>query len=111
LHSHRGRMQAQGGGIEESEPWAQDAPLPARDAHDLLSRLAAKLNPAERRHREKAFEDAHGYVTGAATRGGADAPVKKSFPYPPRADHRRVDIEVRVGRAFVPDVGGGVRDG
>lgn len=94
-------MQAQGGGIDESESWARDAPLPACIGHELLDSLSGKLAPSERRHREKGFEQAHRYVDRAARAGGT-GPIGKSFPFPPRGDQRRVDVEVQAGLAFVP---------
>ena len=41
---HRGRFQAQGGGVEESESWAQKNPLSVRKALGLIGRLIDKLS-------------------------------------------------------------------
>jgi len=68
----------------------------------MLRELRAKLPLAEQRPREEACEQAHAFVDKAAEAGGASS-VKKSFPVPPRRDHRRIDIEVNKGVAFVPD--------
>jgi hypothetical protein len=100
--AHRGRVQAQGGGVEESVPWAQPRPPTARDGHRMLTDLHAKLAPSEQRHRESAFEQARQFADITAQSGGT-GPTKKSFPLKPRPDHRRVDIEVHKGLAFVPD--------
>ena len=99
--AHRGRFQAQGGGIEESEAWAQSLPLPASDAYNLLKRLKGKLTGAEFGMRERAFEKAEQYVHEASRNGGIRGLMKASFPQPPRSDQRRVDIEVSKGLAFV----------
>jgi hypothetical protein len=98
---NRGRLQAQGGGVEESETWAQDAPLPLPDGHKKLERLREKLRPAEQRMRTEAFTEATQFIDHVATIGGAEAGTKKSFPQKARRDHRRVDIEVHKGKAFV----------
>ncbi|MCI0460549.1 MAG: hypothetical protein L0Z62_26645 [Gemmataceae bacterium] len=101
---HRGRVQAQGGGVEIAESWDQDDPLLASEGHTKLDRLKSRLIPAEQKHREEAFREAHEFVDRAAATGvGACANTRKSFPRKPRRDHRRVDIEVHKGRAFVPD--------
>jgi hypothetical protein len=97
---HRGRFQAQGGGIEESEAWDEEDPLTERDGHTLLTRLKYRLNKDEFLLRQQAFQKAHRFVENAAVSGGV-GPTKQSWPQPPRRDHRRVDIEVQSGRAFV----------
>ncbi len=50
-----------------------------------------------------AFKEAHDYVGAISRADGAHANLKKSFPRKSRADHRRVDIEVLKGVAFVQD--------
>ena len=37
---HRGRIQAQGGGLEKSESWSQDKPLSAKQGLSLLARFS-----------------------------------------------------------------------
>jgi len=100
--AHRGRVQAQGAGVEESVPWVQPVPPTARNGHGMLTDLRAKLASSEQRYRESAFDEAHRFVDRTARNGGT-GPTKKSFPLKPRSDHRRVDIEVHKGLAFVPD--------
>jgi hypothetical protein len=97
---HRGRFQAQGGGIEESEAWDEEDPLPALDAHRLLTRLKYKITKNEYLIRREAFAKAHRFIDGSAANGGT-GPTKQSWPQPPRRDQRRVDIEVQSGRAFI----------
>ena len=68
----------------------------------MLEDLRNVLTAAEQRFREEAFRKAHDFVDRAAIVGGVGY-TKASYPQPPRRDHRRVDIEVQKGRAFVPD--------
>ena len=101
---HRGRIQAQGAGIEESESWAQRAPLTAAEARMLLQRLRARLTPAQRALRDEAFVAARRYIDQMEARGGVEAypkDISKSFAVF-ESDDARVDIEVKKGRAFVP---------
>lgn len=98
---HRGRVQAQGPGVEESVPWAQATPPTVADGHRMLDELRAKLSRTEQEHREVAFEQAHQFVDRVGRSGGTGH-TSKSFPQRSRPDHRRVDIEVHAGLAFVP---------
>lgn len=66
----------------------------------MLEQLRMKLSPAERNHRETAFKQAAEFIDRAARAGGVTV-HKRSYPVPPRADGRRVDIEVLSGEAFV----------
>ena len=65
---HRGRVQAQGGGVEESVPWNELDPPTESMGHAMLDELRNKLLPAEQEHRLAAFAEAHGYVAAAARR-------------------------------------------
>jgi hypothetical protein len=103
---HRGRVQAQGGGVEESIPWAQASPPTDADGYKMLVDLRNRLLPSEQRHRETAFAEARAFILRASQEGGVHAiprAVQKSFPRKPLPDNRRVDIEVRKGSAFVPE--------
>lgn len=105
LDAHRGRVQAQGGGVEESVAWARKEPPTVDDGHSFLVDLHGLLTRSEQYLREEAFERAHAYVDQAGAAGGAwatNGPIKKSFPPVPRTGQRRVDIEVQKGGAFVP---------
>jgi hypothetical protein len=95
---HRGRIQAQGGGLEESEPWSQDTPLTKAEGLTLLSRLKNKLAKSDLEKREKAFEKAERYISNAH---GIDAVKKKSFYASKKNKSIRVDVEVLGGQAFV----------
>jgi hypothetical protein len=98
---NRGRFQAQGGGIQESEPWDEESPLPSRSGRRLLTDLKYRLNKEEYLMRKEAVEKAHRFITNASPMGVG--PTKQSWPQPPRRDQRRVDIEVQSGRAFLGD--------
>lgn len=100
--NHRGRVQAQGGGTEESVAWAQDTPPTRSDGLRMLDQLAARLTASELTARQGAFAEARDFVDRAAQAGGV-GPVKKSFPHKPLRGGIRVDIEVQKGIAFVPD--------
>jgi hypothetical protein len=49
-------MQAQGGGVEESVPWAQMEPPSASCGHQMLDDLRDKLTRAEQGYRQLAFQ-------------------------------------------------------
>lgn len=95
---HRGRFQAQGGGLEESESWGQDEPISKVKGLELLSKLKNKLKKKDRELREKQFDAAERYVE--QVEGGIDAVKKKTFRNRKTKDVR-VDIEVLSGRAFI----------
>lgn len=99
---HRGRFQAQGDGLEASQPWAQATPLTVGQARALLLALQASLSPTDLALRAIGFAQALRFVENAATGGGVCAGVSESFPKPPLPKGVRVDIEVRAGTAFVP---------
>jgi len=100
---HRGRWQAQGKGLEESEPWSQATPLTLSQGLLLLDKLEAKLKPKDRRARATGFEMARVFATRAAAAGGitvAGPDIKRSFP---PGNAIRVDVEIRKGTAFIPN--------
>ena len=95
---HRGWIQAQGGGFEDSVSWSQDKPLSRKDGLSLLERLRLKIPNKERKIRAQQFEDAKRYIENVS--GGIDAVKKKTF-LNRRTKDVRVDIEVLGGTAFV----------
>lgn len=99
---HRGRIQAQGGGVEKSEAWSQDKPLSAKRGLSLLARLVAKLTAKDRADRDKPIQNAERFIKTAGKNGGVFAPVFKSFLAKGSKD-KRIDIEVRSGKAFTKD--------
>lgn len=100
---HRGRIQAQGGGTEKSEPWAQVNPPTESEMLEKCDRLEAQLTPRERKDREQPLADLRQFIRRAARSGGvwAGGPPK-SFPKRGSKDIR-VDLEVITGVACVPD--------
>ena len=95
---HRGRIQAQGEGLEASESWAQDEPLTAKKGLRLLRRLKKNISETDAEKREKQFQKAEDYIKRASQVGGLD-PHKKTFKK--KDSDVRVDIEILGGKAFV----------
>ena len=96
---HRGRFQAQGDGVEESEAWSQDEPITKSDALNLLSNLKGKLKPSDIERRKKSFEKAERMIKDAEN--GIDAVRKRSFYDDKKHRDIRVDVEILGGKAFV----------
>jgi hypothetical protein len=96
---HRGRTQAQGGGVEKSASWAQATPLTVRQRLLQLRLLAAQLTPTECRARALGLMRARHFMRNAAAGGGV-GPTKVAFP---AGQPIRIDIKVSAGMAFVPD--------
>ncbi len=94
---HRGRIQAQGDGLEESVNWAQDEPLTKQDGLNLLSELKGKLNEQAYKKRAAQFVEAERYIQNA---NGIDAIKKKTFRNR-KTKNVRVDIEILAGTAFI----------
>lgn len=101
--ANRGRIQAQGNGLETSRAWCQPTPPTRSEGHGFIDELIAQLSQREFQERERGFIQARRFVDQAAIGGGVASPAKKSFPQPPLPRGRRVDIEVHKGTAFVPD--------
>jgi hypothetical protein len=97
---HRGRIQAQGGGIEKSVSWVQEIPPTREEGLNMIDTLENRLSPSEAKIRTKAFEKARIFVNQAAKNGGIDAQISKSFRVKGTKDIR-VDIEVITGKAFI----------
>src|SRR5260370_11185954 len=79
---HRGRVQAQGGGTQESEPWAEQTPPTVTETLRKVDLLEAKLTPKERKERQAPFAALRHYIGRAGQSGGIWAnpkPHKKSF--------------------------------
>lgn len=97
---HRGRIQAQGDGLEASENWSQDEPLTAEDGLALLEKLRQKIPNQEAKSREKEFKKAEELIRRIGKSGGVDAKYTRSFRTKGTKDIR-VDIEVLGGKAFI----------
>ena len=97
----RGRLQAQGDGLEKSRPWAEANVPTKQNGHTFVGELKGQLTPAELTIRENCFEKAEQWVDEAPQTGYVVVtPIKTSFqPYPPVRDVR-VDGELYSGAAF-----------
>ena len=98
---HRGRIQAQGGGVEKSVSWNRQTPPTESEMMAMVSQLESQLTPAERGVRARAFEQLrrlirNGSIAGSLPRMGV------SFPHLSERGIR-VDLEVFKGEAGVPD--------
>ena len=96
---HRGRIQSQGGGINDSEAWHEPVPLPLKRGIAMAGALEARLSRTELQLRTGAFQKARRFMSNASQNGGV-GPTFKTFMVP-KDPSRRVDIEVRSGLAFV----------
>ena len=99
--NHRGRIQAQGGGVEVSVSWSRQTPPTESEMMAMVRQLEMKLTPAERRARAIAFEQIRRLIRNASTAGGLPQ-LSLSFPHLSQRGIR-VDLEVLKGNAAVPD--------
>src|SRR5687767_1230497 len=99
---HRGRIQAQGGGTEKSESWAQGEAPTEDEMLAMCDRLEARLTSKEKKARREPLKQLRRYLRAAAQAGGVSAPVSKSFLQRGSKDVR-IDLEVIAGTACVPD--------
>ena len=104
-NAHRGRFQAQGARLQESEPWAKNTPLTIVEGRALLTALKCKLNRADRLEREAYFNEWASKIEVLHQAGGFDADVGghyiKTIPHGASPSDPRVDLEIRKGKAFV----------
>jgi hypothetical protein len=100
--NHRGRLQAQGGNTEESEPWARDTPPTKAEMLAMLERLWNRLSGSEQEEREACYEEVQRYIQRAPA-SGINAPFSKSFRNRKRKGGVRIDLEIRTGRACADD--------
>lgn len=92
----------QGGGVNDSEAWAQSAAFSAAAARAALTRLENRLTPTERVLRASVISKARAFIAQCEGIGGVTAPPQCIRSYPVSGDktNRRVDIEIRTGQAF-----------
>jgi len=72
---HRGRIQAQGKNIDQSEAWSQENPPTEKEGVEMIERLKAKIHKQEVKLREQAFEKAEKFIKRASESNGIDAPA------------------------------------
>ena len=94
---NRGRFQAQGRILEESESWAQDNIMHYCEGKILITNLKTKLSPKDLKIRIPAFKLCEDYIDRANKNGGVRGFFSKSFP---KNYKERVDLEVHKGVAF-----------
>jgi hypothetical protein len=98
---HGGRFQAQGLGLEESEKWNKTTPLLITEGNALLTDLSNKLSPSDRLLRRTGFQECSIHINEVHRAGGYHNPVSKHFPKLVRPGGARVDLEVKIGSAFI----------
>jgi uncharacterized protein RhaS with RHS repeats len=96
------RLQAQGGGLEQSVFIQSGASgtITSADGQAGLARLAGSLSPSDAAARAGALAKAERFIAGASV-GGGIGPMKKSFYVRPKSSER-IDVEVLRGTAFQP---------
>jgi len=99
MATNRGRFQAQGGGIEKSEPWATNNTIYKQNGIALINNLEIQLTPAELNARNIAIQKARNFVNACPSDGVP--PVKKSYSNNLQNRSIRIDVEVNAGIAFV----------
>lgn len=101
IQINRGRVQAQGMGVEESYSWSESQIPSKSDGHDYLNNLKKKLASADLKVRDLCFKKAEKWVNNAPVGGYVVVcPIKTSFtPCPPMKDVR-VDGELFSGLSF-----------
>ena len=92
----------QGGGVNESEAWAQALPLDAASGRALLRALQGRLPHREFVLRSGVVAAANAFIDRCEAAGGITSPVRRSFLVSGDRTNRRVDIEVISGEAFTP---------
>ena len=95
---HRGRIQAQGKKLEESESWAQDDPLTKDKGLLMLENLKNKLPKKEVEIRKKSFKKAERFIKNGPYQV-IDNKISRSYLVAD-TEQERVDIEVQKGTAF-----------
>ena len=98
---HRGRIQAQGEKLEESESWAQVEPPTIKQAEEMVGKLKGKLPKKALKIRESAFRKTLRFIRNGPYKV-IDRKISKTFMVPD-TDHERVDIEIQNGTAFTKE--------
>jgi len=97
---HRGRIQAQGKNIDQSEAWLQENSPTEKEGVEMIERLKAKIPKQEAKLREQAFEKAEKFIKRASQSNGIDAPANITFRVE-GSKQERIDIEIKKGKAFI----------
>ncbi|WP_417553163.1 hypothetical protein [Marinomonas fungiae] len=97
--ANRGRFQAQGSKLEESESWNTEKSFNKSNARKLLKSLKCKLKQKDLDLRINEFSQVESYINNAPSKYGVSAQVHKTFRVKSTRSER-VDIEVIKGAAF-----------
>ena len=100
---HRGRIQSQGGKVEDSEKWDFKLPISRETAKNKADILKDRHIKREQKIRANAFIKAKKFIDVSAIAGGIeviDKPISKTFMVK-GTKNKRVDIEVKKGKAFI----------
>lgn len=97
---HRGRFQAQGGGLERSVAWGQPTPPTVAQGLTMVSALYGSLSRTEQKDRATAYAQLIRWISKRPP-GGVYAEFKDSFPKPALRGGIRMDVEVLAGKAFL----------
>ena len=98
--NNRGRIQAQDDNLEESESWATNDEISKQDGMNKSNRLKGKLSNQELAERINAFNKLENVIQQTPAQGH-NAQLIKSFHHNPQNRRKRVDLEIRAGRAFI----------
>ncbi|PKH51910.1 hypothetical protein CXF68_14975 [Tenacibaculum sp. Bg11-29] len=101
---NRGRFQAQGNGLERSEPWNTNLDVNKQDGQNLITDLRNQLSNRELNERVNAFVKAENFVHQSPSNGHSvigQSLIIKTFPNSPQNRSIRVDVEIRAGIAFI----------
>lgn len=99
---HRGVIQAQGGGYQDSESWARPMPVSVSEGLSMLDRLVQRMPKRVFKARNIAIERARLWIIRVSSVGGAQAFRTRTWQNPGSKKGERIDIEIREGRAFIP---------
>ncbi|PWN69316.1 hypothetical protein C1631_014775 [Chryseobacterium phosphatilyticum] len=100
--NNRGRFQAQGKKLEESESWAQEKGIELDESLKLIEKLKTKIPRRELNIRKKVFEKTKKMITVANSNGGIKVDGDKIFSKSYIVfGKERVDTEVFKGEAFI----------
>jgi len=95
---NRGRIQAQGERLEESENWSQNEPLTKNKGIEMLDNLKNKIPTKDAKIREDAFKKAKRFIKNGPYEV-IDHKISKTYMVSD-SEHERVDIEILKGTAF-----------
>ena len=98
--NNRGRIQAQDKDLEESESWATNDEVTKQDGIRKSNDLKRKLSKQDLAERRNAFTKLEKVIQQAPSQGHY-ALLIKTYHHNPQNRRKRVDLEIRNGRAFI----------